>query len=961
MRSAKAMLTKVLAQGSGVRETTPKIGGKSVTKLRLATGAIFCMLLVSSICFGQDGIITGKIADISGAVLPGVSVTVTGEQVMGQRTVVSDEAGNYRVTLLPPGVYSVKYELPGFKTLLREGIQMSAGFAATINVNLEVSSVSETVTVEGQSPVIDIQNATVATNFNTAMTAVLPTAHDVFTVLGVTPGVQLTAPDVGGSAVSTRASFRVFGSTSQWNVIDGVVLTSLIYEDPDAYTEMQFGTASKGAESPLAGAYNNIVVKSGSNKIHGLAFADWEPLSLQSSNLSAALISQGATNSNSVARAVNYHFDAGGPIQKDKLWWWTGYRHVIQDLNLVGFKNAQTGAAQVYNTDLQNLNVKLNYQINRSHSLAYVGSLNRKYQPYVVTPSQAAFVNTDSAPVQDNPDWQNGINLNSVWTKRITTEVRWGEFGWKFPRLSHSTAISTMDLDTQEQRGGFNAPFFDRSHHMNLKGAVAINTSGTPVGNHNIRAGWEMIYEGAPYTQPGPTDNIRLQYRGGFKTLVQVQTYDTPFTFENRSIQHGVFFNDNWNIKRLTLNLGVRLDAYKPYYPDQGKTGIGPYQSQLVVPRFDFHWLDRWVPRLSLIYDVFGTGRTAIKASFNEYGYNAGSLTNANATLAGVVNPMALTTKTYSWDPTVTFVAPYVPDPTRLLSTVGGVNRTLDPHLTLPYTTEYVGGIDQQVTHDMTVRFNFVRKFERNRLQQLNTAIPFSAYNIPVAFVDPGRPGLAAQTITLYNLNPSYRGLRADVLTNDPANSATHTTYNVEAVKRMSRKWQMITGVDISHYKTWLFSSPYGTDIETDTTGRAQNPNLLTYNSGLNYWHWQYKLIGGYDLPYGISSSGTLRMTKGEPYGRTLNTPSFNQGVQTLQIEPIGTFFYDSVKLLDLRFARSFNLGERLGKVEGLVDIFNVTNSAAVLSRNTQTGPTFGNVLQTVNPRIARLGIRWTF
>jgi hypothetical protein len=112
------------------------------------------MLLVSAVCLAQDGIITGKINDVSGAVLPGVSVTVTGQQVMGQRTTLSDEAGNYRMTLLPPGVFSVKYELPGFKTLVREGIQMSAGFAATINVNLEVSSVSETVTVDGQSPVI---------------------------------------------------------------------------------------------------------------------------------------------------------------------------------------------------------------------------------------------------------------------------------------------------------------------------------------------------------------------------------------------------------------------------------------------------------------------------------------------------------------------------------------------------------------------------------------------------------------------------------------------------------------------------------------------------------------------------------------------------------------------------------------------------------------------------------------
>src|SRR5262245_41908797 len=146
-----------------------------MNKLQRVLCAAFFILAFRVSGFAQDGIITGKISDASAAVLPGVTVTVTGEQVMGQRTTVSDEAGNYRFGLLPPGVFSVKYELPGFKTLVREGIQMSAGFTATINVNLQVSSVSETVTVEGESPIVDIQSATVATNFNIAVAAVLPT------------------------------------------------------------------------------------------------------------------------------------------------------------------------------------------------------------------------------------------------------------------------------------------------------------------------------------------------------------------------------------------------------------------------------------------------------------------------------------------------------------------------------------------------------------------------------------------------------------------------------------------------------------------------------------------------------------------------------------------------------------------------------------------------------------------
>jgi hypothetical protein len=265
----------------------------------------------------------------------------------------------------------------------------------------------------------------------------------------------------------------------------------------------------------------------------------------------------------------------------------------------------------------------------------------------------------------------------------------------------------------------------------------------------------------------------------------------------------------------------------------------------------------------------------------------------------------------------------------------------------------------------MTIRFNYVRKFERDRMQNLNTAIPFSAYSIPVTFTDPGRDGRTGTTddrpITVFNLQPQYRGLRADLLTNDPANSSDFLTYNVEAVKRMSDKWQLLTGFDVSRYKTWSFASAISQDIASDTGGVPQDPNRLKYNNGQNYWHWQYKALGSYQLPYGVGFSASLRMNKGEPYGRTLNTPTLNQGVVSLTIEPQGTFFYSTVKLLDLRFAKSFTLGESWGKVEGLLDLFNINNSSAVLSTNNQTGASYGSVLTTVNPRIARLGVRWTF
>src|SRR5687768_2551528 len=267
-------------------------------------------IMVAATCWAQDGVITGRVADASGAVLPGVTLSLTSPSVMGTRTAVSDDQGGYRFALLPPGVYALKFELPGFNSVVREGIQLTAGFTSTLDVTMTVGAVSESITVVGASPLIDVTNAIVSTTFTEKLTAVLPTGHDVFSMLAVTPGVQLTAPDVGGSRAGLRAQFRVFGSTSQWNVIEGAIMASLQYEDPDVYQEVQVAGASKGADAPVGGSFNNFIVKSGSNVLRGLVFYDREPLRLQSSNLTPELQRQGVANTSSVARYQSFHGDA---------------------------------------------------------------------------------------------------------------------------------------------------------------------------------------------------------------------------------------------------------------------------------------------------------------------------------------------------------------------------------------------------------------------------------------------------------------------------------------------------------------------------------------------------------------------------------------------------------------------------------------------------------------------------
>ena len=589
-------------------------------KLRMVVCLALCLSFLSVALWAQQGgTVNGKISDSSGAVLPGVGVTISSSAFIGgQRMLVSDEQGNYRAGLLPPGTYSVKYELPGFKILVREGIQVSAGFTATLNIVMEVATVAETVTVQGDSPIVDTSTASVATNFNPVAIAVIPNGHDIFSVLALTPGVQMTVPDVGGSEVRQRPSFRSYGSTSQWNVIDGAIVTSLLYQDPDTYAEMRFASASKGAESPVAGSYNTFVIKSGGNQFHGLLFADWEPLRLQSDNLTPDLIAQGAKNANSIARYRAFHADVGGPVIKDKIWWFWGMRNINSDLNLIGFNNAQTGLPEIARTTLQNQTAKLSYQINNKNSLSYTMQWDRKYQPHVVTAANAAFVNTDSVPIQDNPEWVQSLVLNSALSARSTLEVRFGEFGWKFPRLARVDQLPMTDQTTRLVRGSVPVSTIDRSHHKNVDLVYSLNSSRGHFGTHNFKVGYGALWEGAPYTRiAGYHDNINTIWANNFTTPLFIETMDTPFTQENRSMQHSLFASDSWAYKRLTLSFGLRYDAFQPSYPDQGKTGTdGPFQQKFDVKEFKFHWQDAFQPRTSLVYDVFGNGKTAVKVAF---------------------------------------------------------------------------------------------------------------------------------------------------------------------------------------------------------------------------------------------------------------------------------------------------------------------------------------------------------
>src|SRR5438034_6128782 len=263
--------------------------------------AVLAACLLSTHAFAQGGgasttgSINGKVTDSSGGVLPGVTVTVSSPSMMGVQTAVTDAGGNYRFPALPPGTYTVTFELPGFTTLKRENIVIAMGFTAAVNVELAVASLQETVTVTGDSPVIDTSSTRVQQNFKLEALQEIPNSRDLWSLLALTPAVTMSRIDVGGDRARTPTGYTAYGFSGQNRVlVEGINTTegtsgAGFYVDYGSFEEVFLGTIAQGAEMPTPGVQSQMLGKSGGNKFQGEIYQDYERNSFQADNIAGKM------------------------------------------------------------------------------------------------------------------------------------------------------------------------------------------------------------------------------------------------------------------------------------------------------------------------------------------------------------------------------------------------------------------------------------------------------------------------------------------------------------------------------------------------------------------------------------------------------------------------------------------------------------------------------------------------
>src|SRR5262245_1914138 len=578
---------------------------------------VLALLLASASAFAQGGgasttgSINGKVEDSSNAVLPGVTVTVTSPSMMGVQTAVTDTGGNYRFPALPPGTYTVTFELPGFNTLKRENILISMGFTAAVNAQLQVASLQETVTVTGDSPVIDTSNTRVQQNFKLEALQETPNARDMWSLLAVTPAVQMQRIDVGGNRAGTQTSYTAYGYSGQNRVlVEGINTTegtsgAGFYFDYGSFEEVFLGTIAQGAEMPTPGVQSQFLGKSGGNKFQGEVYKDYERNSWQSDNITSNLPSQyalSASNPNGIREHSNelidyndFNLNIGGPIKHDKLWWYFSHRYQTTNVNQPNFVGPIAGTA--FHTSLWNPSGKFTYQLNQNNKLIGYYQWGQKTQPNRLIDSAFTYTSLDSTLKQSSGSWVYKGEWNGTISNNLYAEGRYGVFGYYFPLVSNTdtTAPTIQNQQLNQYFNGEQKRQLDR-HRGQATGALTYFKDGWG-GTHNFKFGGEWLDEISylGYLQRYSGHVRETINANGTATQVVL---DAPTATDLEHILSGpngellsmgklttwdAFFTDQFTKGRAAINFGVRYDRYRSWIPEQHQLAW-TFQSGLSIP-----------------------------------------------------------------------------------------------------------------------------------------------------------------------------------------------------------------------------------------------------------------------------------------------------------------------------------------------------------------------------------------
>jgi hypothetical protein len=945
---------------------------RSIFALWFATGPALPLLAQGV------GAIGGTVMDTSGAVLPGATVTLSTAQgtVGSNQETVTDARGAYQFIRLVPGTYSVRAQLPSFRPVRQADILVTADNTARADLRLDIGALEEAIVVSGGAPLLDTTTALTQTVISRQELDELPNRTDVWSIARVLPGVIMDKIDVGGTERFLQSTPIVRGSnTENKSMIDGMDISSLtgngtgvvIYLDPYAFEETNIQMGAGSAESSAGGINFNMITRSGTNQFHGgILFNGTTPALARSRNYSPELRTQllGSVPAKALAANPNIEPNAdirlmtdggawlGGPILRDKLWFVGTWHDQRLNRYILGSYNPD-GTQVIDDNVMWNTSGKLSWQMTKSAQLSYFNNTQYKL---IGHRDGGTFADGRARQYSYKYPTVNQVKFTTVIHSKMTVDVAYSRFRaddvfGSRPEV-HPGDIATMDTTTQVSAVAL--PTYNTNTFARELGRASF---GWVKGSHDLRFGYEYNWNRRG-SKIWSTSGLRANFANGVPT--SVNTYlasvtaadnsygsDIPPLYTYIESTQGAYLQDKWAIRRkLMLNVGLRYETddshqtptclpVTQFYP-------GACFAEVTAPP-----LKNFAPRFSLVYDVMGDGKTALKFGANRYDQpiSVSFIERLNPLAGGAIGGAVTTvTDQRQWLPQSRCNDPgvvgcdrngdLIPQLSELGPSPGyvflGQNAFYSAGVKRPVSNEYTVELQRQLPQETVLSAVYVHRETRRNIASRNTANPPSSWIGPTTVTEV----TSGRTVQVWNRPNS---LSAIEYYNCECRDTTYNGADITLSKRMGHRWSMLGGASFGRVRT-----------PTKELGDRNDPNV-TSNFDSNVIlaadrPWSYRLSGVYELPYQIFTSGTWQFQAGPPETTvvlvTNQTIALAQGNQSVQVAPVGSVRYPNTATLDLNIRKAFRLSGKKTLAPRL-EIFNATNQATITAWVTQLGPTY--------------------
>jgi hypothetical protein len=964
----------------------------SLKKLALALTAVVAMALPA---FAQTpgATIAGRVVDATGLTVPGVTVTLQGNDI--RQMFITEVDGRYRFLDLAPGTYKLTSELEGFRTNVRENVIVVVGQTVDLPVTMALGALTETVTVTAPSPIIDAKQTGTATNVTGDELSNIPSSRDPFSVMRSVPGVLVDRVNIGGNETGQQLNFASKGTRPQdavWTM-DGVVITDMAltgssptYFNYDNFDAIHVATAGQAITQQTGGVGINLIVKRGTNLFHGNVRGYFDNGSMESSNVPDELLSKGITpaTADHTQQISDYGVEIGGPLMRDRAWFYGSYS--AQDVQLV----RRTGTL-VDDTKLKNPNLKVNWQATRKDMVSFLYFDGFKIKDNRSPGTTGITFDAPTATFhQDNA--YTSSPLHGLWkiaddrvitpNMFLTAKYAYYNTGFILTPEGGMGLSSGRDLTTARSYG---STVQSSNVRPQMSVSADLNSFFNKMGAaHDIKYGFGFRRVNATTGTQWPGNGILAVVQSPTTVIAQVFREGSG---TNRTSYADLYAGDTISWNRTSIDLGIRYDhqggralpsstAANPAFP-----ALVP---GLVFAGYEapFTW-NNISPRAGLTYALDESRKTVARLSYARF---AGQLESGSV---GYMNPTSSAgVAVYRWlDLNGDHLASADEVQTgQFLGTANGFNRAnptavtssnqIDPNLKAPATQTVVAGLERELRAHLSVQVNYTYTRTTNLLGNATFSItPRVGVSLTDYAAGPTLTGTlpdgSAYSVPTFIANAAKvtAGGGGFLLTNWNGYYTDYHGLELSAVKRLSNRWMGRIALSLNnareHYAPEAMYDTNGNPTRTTTeplvdggqlAPQPQSPGNIYINA-----RWQFNANGMYQASHGIELAANVFGRQGYPFPlfRT-QALGADTSLPILVTPQVDTFRYPNVWDTDLRIARAFKF--RTVNLRVMGDLFNVFNANTALVRNNNVLSTsFNTLAQNLSPRIFRVGVVFGF